>query len=159
MDGGPFSCTICHSLFFSQRNTDECSQEGVDVEEVEEAMVADDEEEVADEADNVELDERPADVEADVTPSAAAARPGANIAVANKAVRRLSFSSAGGGGGGNEPKKMKMSSSGKAKDERKVPKKNPVSKTKKAGLVLSVSRVHNRLKENRYANRVRFYPV
>ena len=158
MDGGPFSCTICHSLFFSQRNTDECSQEGVDVEEVEEAMVADDEEEadVADEADTVELGERPSDVEADVTPSAAAARPGANIAVASKAVRRLSFSSAGGG---NEPKKLKMSSSGKAKDERKVPKKNPVSKTKKAGLVLSVSRVHNRLKENRYANRVRFYPV
>merc|ERR1719500_2325707 len=119
-------------------------------------MVADEEEEeVSDEADNVELDERPADVEADVTPSAAAARPGANIAVASKAVRRLSFSSAGGGGGGNEPKKMKMSSSGKAKDERKVPKKNPVSKTKKSGLVLSVSRVHNRLKENRYANRVR----
>merc|ERR1719341_2891171 len=117
-------------------------------------MVADDEEEadVADEADTVELDERPAAVEADVTPSAAAARPGANIAVANKAVRRLSFSSAGGG---NEPKKLKMSSSGKAKEERKVPKKNPVSKTKKAGLVLSVSRVHNRLKENRYANRVR----
>ena len=127
------------------------------MEEVEEAMVADDEEEVADEADNVELDERPADDEADVTPSAAAARPRANIAVASKAVRRLSFSSAGGGG--NEPKKLKMSSSGKAKDERKVPKKNPVSKTKKAGLVLSVSRVHNRLKENRYANRVRFYIV
>ena len=128
------------------------------MEEVEEAMVADDEEEadVADEADTVELGERPSDVEADVTPSAAAARPGANIAVASKAVRRLSFSSAGGG---NEPKKLKMSSSGKAKDERKVPKKNPVSKTKKAGLVLSVSRVHNRLKENRYANRVRFYPV
>ena len=146
-------------LFFSQKNTDECSQEGVDVEEVEEAMVADEEEEDADEADTVELDERPTAVEADVTPSAAAARPGANIAVANKAVRRLSFSSAGGGGGGNEPKKLKMSSSGKAKDERKVPKKNPVSKTKKAGLVLSVSRVHNRLKENRYANRVRFYIV
>ena len=128
------------------------------MEEVEEAMVADEEEEeVSDEADTVELDERPSDVEADVTPSAAAARPGANIAVASKAVRRLSFSSAGGGG--NEPKKLKMSSSGKAKDERKVPKKNPVSKTKKAGLVLSVSRVHNRLKENRYANRVRFYIV
>merc|ERR1719341_3066919 len=38
-----------------ENNADECSQEGVDVEEVEEAMVADDEEKVADEADNVEL--------------------------------------------------------------------------------------------------------
>ena len=145
-------------FFFSQRNTDECNQEGVDVEEVEEAMVADEEEEeVSDEADTVELDERPSDVEADVTPSAAATRPGANIAVVSKAVRRLSFCS-GGGGGGNEPKKLKMSSSGKAKEQRKVPNK-PISKTKKAGLVFSVSRVHNRLKENRYANRVRFYPV
>ena len=66
-----------------------------------------------------------------------------------KAVRRLSFSS----GSGNEPKKIKTNS-GRSKEQKRVLKK-PVSKTKKAGLVLSVSRVHNRLKKDRYATRVR----
>ena len=66
-----------------------------------------------------------------------------------KAVRRLSFSS----GSGNELKKIKTNS-GRSKEQKKVLKK-PVSKTKKAGLVLSVSRVHNRLKTDRYATRVR----
>ena len=65
-----------------------------------------------------------------------------------KAVRRLSFSS----GSGNDPKRIKTD--GKSKEQKKVLKK-PVSKTKKAGLVLSVSRVHNRLKKDRYATRVR----
>ena len=68
----------------------------------------------------------------------------------------MSFSSSTGGG--NEPKKLKTSAGGRAKEQRKVlKKKNPVSKTRKAGLVFPVSRVLNRLKENRYANRVRFF--
>ena len=85
--------------------------------------------------------------EEDVVTNALKEVPGA---VAKKAVRRLSFSSSGG----NRPKKLKTSS-GTAKEQRKVSKKR-VSMTKKAGLVFSVSRVHNRLKEDRYASRVRF---
>ena len=71
------------------------------------------------------------------------------------AVRRLSFSN---GGGGNEPKELKTSSGG-AKEQGKMlkKKKKQVSKTKKAGLVFPVSRVHNRLKEDRFATRVRFF--
>ena len=76
-------------------------------------------------------------------------RPAAVVVA--KAVRRLSFSS---GGGGNEPKKLKTSG-GTGKEQGKMLKKKPVSKTKKAGLVFPVSRVHNRLKKDRYATRVR----
>ena len=76
-------------------------------------------------------------------------RPAAVVVA--KAVRRLSFSS---GGGGNEPKKLKTSG-GTGKEQGKMQKKKPVSKTKKAGLVFPVSRVHNRLKKDRYATRVR----
>ena len=97
----------------------------------------------------MEADERLFDVEANVTPSAAPAPPGAYV---SKAVRRLSFSSEGGGGG-REPKKLKMSSSGTGKEVRKISKK-PVTKTKKACLVFPVSRVHNRLKD-RCAYRVK----
>ena len=77
-------------------------------------------------------------------------------AVAKKAVRRLSFSN-----GGSEPKKLKISS-GTAKEQRRMSgkpigeKNKPVSKTTKAGLVFSISRVHKRLRENRYVSRVRF---
>jgi len=132
---------------------DDPSLEGADVplEDVEDDVVVDEVEEVPDAE---EADETPvatanprADEKADER-SMAAADPGA-VAVA-KAVRRLSFSS----GGGNEPKKLKTSS-GRAKELRKTPKKKPVSKTKKAGLVFPVSRVYNRLKKDRYANRVR----
>ena len=69
-----------------------------------------------------------------------------------KAVRRLSFSNSPEA---NEPKKLKTSI-GTANGERKMLKKKPVSKTRKASLVFPVSRVHNRLKEDRYATRVRF---
>ena len=69
-----------------------------------------------------------------------------------KAVRRLSFSNSPEE---NEPKKLKASL-GTANRERKMLKKKPVSKTRKASLVFPVSRVHNRLKEDRYAPRVRF---
>ena len=69
-----------------------------------------------------------------------------------KAVRRLSFSNSPEA---NEPKKLKTSI-GTANGDRKLLKKKPVSKTRKASLVFPVSRVHNRLKEDRYATRVRF---
>lgn len=118
-------------------------------------MAADEVEEVPDEEEANETPSAAADprgdVKADERPSAAfTADPGA--AAVAKAVRRLSFSS----GGGNEPKKLKTSS-GRAKELRKTAKKKPVSKTKKAGLVFPVSRVHNRLKKDRYANRVSFF--
>ena len=80
-------------------------------------------------------------------------------AVAKKAVRRLSFSN-----GGGEPKKLKTSS-GTAKEQRRMSgkpigeKNKPVSKTTKAGLVFSISRVHKRLRENRYVSRVRFLSI
>ena len=134
------------SFFYLQSSTDERSQGGADIllEEVEDDDAAAD-----------EVEEVP-DVEAAETPSAAAAAdPGPGGVAVAKAVRRLSFSS---GSGGNEPKKLKTSG-GRAKEQRKVLKKKPVSKTKKAGLVLSVSRVHNRLREDRYANRVRFFSL
>ena len=122
---------LCFIHLF-QGNADEHSQEGAyslpeDVEE--EDMAANEVEDVHD----VDAEERPAAV------------------VVAKAVRRLSFSS---GGGGNEPKKLKTSG-GTGKEQGKMQKKKPVSKTKKAGLVFPVSRVHNRLKKDRYATRVR----
>ena len=112
-----------------QDNTDEHSQDGEDVEEVDMAVNE------VESAHDVEADERSAAV------------------VVAKVVRRLSFSN---GGGGNEPKKLKMNS-GTAKEQGMMLKKKPVSKTKKAGLVFPVSRVHNRLKNDRYASRVRFH--
>ena len=68
-----------------------------------------------------------------------------------KVVRRLSFSSSSGE---NETKKLKTSS-GSAKENKKATRIPPKSKSKKAGLVFSVSRAHNRLKQDRYATRVR----
>merc|ERR1719494_1244128 len=68
-----------------------------------------------------------------------------------KVVRRLSFSSSSGE---NDAKKLKTSS-GSARENKKATRKPPKSKSKKAGLVFSVSRAHNRLKQDRYATRVR----
>ena len=68
-----------------------------------------------------------------------------------KVVRRLSFSSSSGE---KDAKKLKISSSS-ARENKKATRKLPKSKTKKAGLVFSVSRAHNRLKQDRYATRVR----
>ena len=68
-----------------------------------------------------------------------------------KVVRRLSFSSSSGE---KDAKKLKTSS-GSAKENKKATRKPPKSKSKKAGLVFSVSRAHNRLKQDRYATRVR----
>ena len=60
-----------------------------------------------------------------------------------KVVRRLSFSSSRGE---NDAKKLKISS-GSARENKKTTRKPPKSKSKKAGLVFSVSRAHNRLKQ------------
>ena len=68
-----------------------------------------------------------------------------------KVVRRLSFSSSSGE---KDAKKLKISSSS-ARENKKATRKPPKSKSKKAGLVFSVSRAHNRLKQDRYATRVR----
>ena len=68
-----------------------------------------------------------------------------------KVVRRLSFSSSSGE---KDAKKLKTSSSS-ARENKKATRKPPKSKSKKAGLVFSVSRAHNRLKQDRYATRVR----
>ena len=68
-----------------------------------------------------------------------------------KVVRRLSFSSSSGE---KDAKKLKTSSSS-ARENKKATRKPPTSKSKKAGLVFSVSRAHNRLKQDRYATRVR----
>ena len=68
-----------------------------------------------------------------------------------KVVRRLSFSSSSGE---KDAKKLKTSS-GSARENKKATRKPPKSKSKKAGLVFSVSRAHNRLKQDRYATRVR----
>ena len=68
-----------------------------------------------------------------------------------KVVRRLSFSSSSGE---KDAKKLKISSSS-ARENRKATRKPPKSKSKKAGLVFSVSRAHNRLKQDRYATRGR----
>ena len=72
-------------------------------------------------------------------------------AVKVKVVRRLSFSSSRGE---KDAKKLKISSSS-ARENKKATRKPPKSKSKKAGLVFSVSRAHNRLKQDRYATRVR----
>ena len=68
-----------------------------------------------------------------------------------KVVRRLSFSSSSRE---KDAKKLKTSS-GSAREAKKATRKPPKSKSKKAGLVFSVSRAHNRLKQDRYATRVR----
>ena len=68
-----------------------------------------------------------------------------------KVVRRLSFSSSNGE---NVAKKLKTSSES-GRENKKATRKPPKSKSKKAGLVFSVSRAHNRLKQDRYATRVR----
>ena len=68
-----------------------------------------------------------------------------------KVVRRLSFSSSSGE---KDAKKLKISSSS-ARENKKATRKPPKSKSKKAGLVFSVSKAHNRLKQDRYATRVR----
>ena len=68
-----------------------------------------------------------------------------------KVVRRLSFSSSSGE---KDAKKLKTSG-GSARENKKATRKPPKSKSKKAGLVFSVSRAHNRLKQDRYGTRVR----
>ena len=68
-----------------------------------------------------------------------------------KVVRRLSFSSSSGE---KDAKKLKTSS-GSVRENKKATRKSPKSKSKKAGLVFSVSRAHNRLKQDHYATRVR----
>ena len=68
-----------------------------------------------------------------------------------KVVRRLSFSSSSGE---NDAKKLKTSGES-GRESKKATRKPPKSKSKKAGLVFSVSRAHNRLKQDRYATGVR----
>merc|ERR1719494_368929 len=77
-------------------------------------------------------------------------QPGPAAAKA-KVVRRLSFSSSSGE---KDAKKLKTSS-GFARENKKATRKPPKSKSKKAGLVFSVSRAQNRLKQDRYVTRVR----
>ena len=69
-----------------------------------------------------------------------------------KVVRRLSFSSSSGE---KDAKKKLKTSSGSARENKKATRKPPKNKSKKAGLVFSVSRALNRLKQDRYATRVR----